>query len=56
MQREYNENLYKEERNTLKEAMSNLSKLANAEKELDRRDRIELNKLKAKVSELNSVK
>ena len=36
--------------------MTDLAKLANAEKELDRSDRIELNKLKARVSELNSVK
>ena len=54
LQKEFSFNLLKEERDSLKKALWDLSKLANATRQLDRDERIDLNKLKAKVTEINT--
>ena len=56
IQKDFSANLHKEERETLKEAMTNLSKLANVKRQLDRDERNEMNRLKAKVTEINTIK
>ena len=51
IQNEFSANQQKEERETLKEVMGNLSKLENVKRQLDRDERNEMNRLKAKVTE-----
>ena len=56
LQKEFSFNQLKEERETLKEAMCDLSKLANATRQLDRAERYEMNKIKAKITEINTIR
>ena len=56
LQKEFSSNLLKEERDSLNKALFELSKLANATRQLDRDERLDLNRLKAKVTEINTNK
>ena len=56
LQKEFSFNLLKEEMDSLNSALIDLSKFANASKQLDRAERLELNRLKTKVSEINAIR
>ena len=56
LQKDFSFNQQKEERETHKEAMCNLSKLANVTRQLDRDERNEMNRIKAKVTEINTIR
>ena len=56
LQKDFSFNLLKEERYSLNSTLKDLSKFANASKQLDRDERLELNRLKTKVTEINAIR
>ena len=56
LQKEFSFNEQREERESLNHALREISKFANAPKQLERADRLELNRLKTKVTKINATR